>query len=290
MPIGAIVGGLGKLGGALGGLFGGGGEGGGSLGSILGSLFGGKTGLSQLLGLGLGAYGNSGAQGSAYEQMLQDFTRKGSTSDKSSGFQQAFEDPTFAQFRSDLMPLMKQEMRKANEPIYGDAQKAALMNQLNDLAGGATAALKSQLARSGATESGLLSQGLSDIQTNRFGQLSSFFSQLPFMENEARANRMNSLLGLATNWVGKAPLSYATTSSSTGTTEESGTSKTDRKLTQEGPSFGKQLAGDVGTIIGEGGFGTNQPRSDSKASTNVATGYKIPRNTFKNPFNIGGNV
>ena len=266
MPIGAIIPAIAS---GLGWLFSGGGGGSdsaGGIGSILGAL--------------LGAYGSSGTQGKTLQDLLEEYSKTGTSNTSTSGtttgagtttgLQQMLENPAFAQFRTNLIPLLSQQLNKAQQPIYGDAQKAQLMNQLNGLAGDAATSLRQSLSRSGGLDSGLLSQGLTDIGTQRFGQLSNFFSQLPFAESEAQAARMNPLLQMATGWVGAAPLSTATsgTTSSTGTTtgsesttvSESGTSKKTGTTTEQGPSFGKQLASDFGSLLG-GGLFSGKPKT-----------------------------
>lgn len=209
--------------------------------------------IAGILGSLLGALGGSGKQGN--QTTDQSSTSASTTTSKqtgqSTGYNQASENPLFAQFRSGLIPQFNQEMQRAQRPIYGDAQKAGFMNQLNDLTSGAMESMKGQLAGSGALSSGRFSTGMSDIMGSRLSQASQFYGQLPFQEEQARAGRVGNLLGAGMNWTGKAPISnaYGTTASqdTTSTTANAGAGTSN--TTNYGAPFLTNLASNLGGSI-----------------------------------------
>lgn len=106
----------------------------------------------------------------------------------------------------------------ANKPVYGDAQKADVLNNLNDLANASTKHLSSTLAGRGALGSGDFETGAGNIEQQRLGQLSGFYSQLPAMEDQAHLQRMMSALGFGAGLAGQMPVGQ--TSTGTGSSQE----------------------------------------------------------------------
>jgi hypothetical protein len=191
------------------------------IGGLVGKLAGNKTVQNTALGVGgaaLGALGSSGKQGS---------------NTTSSTIAQT-EDPAFAQYRQALMPLLTSELSQAQQPVFGDAQKTSFMTNLNNLAQSSMNALRSNMARFGGLSSGRYGAGLTNIQLGKLGQSANFFSQLPFMEAQARAERVQPLLNTALSWVGRPPTSTTTTGDTSA----------------YGPSFGSQFATDLGALGG----------------------------------------
>lgn len=172
------------------------------------------------------------------------------------GFEQAIEDSQMAEFRKSLAPLFQQELRRAQTPVYGEAQKASLLNSLNDLADASTSKLKNSLAASGALDSGAAASGEADILSGRNAQAAQFFSQLPFLEEQRRAGATAGLLGQATNWAGRAPTSVFRAGSAfgsgsggqTATSTSTGKKVNTGQQTQQGPGFGSNLAGGLGGL------------------------------------------
>jgi len=152
------------------------------------------------------------------------------------------------------------QLGRANQPIYGEAQKASFLSNLNDLSSAAGENLKQMLASSGSLDSGRAAQGFGDIERGRVGQAGQFFAGLPFMEQQAQSQRFNDLFGLANNFLATGPRGSRTTGGTTfnqtgeqtgeqtGTTTSSGTSS--GQTTQQGPSFGRNLAGNLGGFFG----------------------------------------
>lgn len=221
------------------------------------------------------AFGQSGKQGGAKQTQQQNQTQAQISKDDTSfqqgstttagktGFRRPEEDEDFSQFRTSLLPFFQNQLQRVNEPVFGEAQKAGFLSQLNELGASSAENLKQGLARSGASDSGRMSQGLTDIELGRNAQASQFFSQLPFMEQQAKQQRFGNLMGLATNFAGRAPIGEAYGESGTtqqeaageghdyrdtqGTTTGTGTATSE----QEGGSFLKNFLKNIGGI---GGF------------------------------------
>lgn len=125
------------------------------------------------------------------------------------------------------MPQIQGAISKANQPVYGDAQKASYLGGLDQLANSSIESLKQNLARAGALNSGRLSQGITDIGLNRNNQASQFFSQIPFLNRQATMQQLGQMFGAATGLISQAPRSQATTQTgtNTGTQEQQYNSK-----------------------------------------------------------------
>lgn len=207
-------------------------------------------GVGPLASAAIGAVGSGGKQGSQSYNGTQESTQKFNQSQNIDQFNEAVEDPAFSAFRNSLLPMVKQEIFKANQPIYGDAQKTKYLSDLNDLASGAMSSLKSSLAGRGALDSGVMSQAATDIENNRVGKATDFFSQLPFMEDQARTQKMQGLLGMSTSFAGRAPISQKVTgtNTSTGTNETKGTNVGTQ--TQNGPGFMGAFMNNLGGMMG----------------------------------------
>ena len=169
------------------------------------------SGLGGVASAGLGALGGSGQQ----SKMTQTQT----------------ESPETSQFRNGLFGTISDQIKSAQQPIYGDAQKAGYLSNLNDLANSSMKSLQGNLARVGGMGSGRHYSGLSDIAVNRDKSAAGFFSQLPFMEAQAQSQRLDPLLQIGAGLAGRSPLSTTSTMS--------------------GPNFGSNLASTLG------GMGSN---------------------------------
>lgn len=94
----------------------------------------------------------------------------------------------------------------ANKPTYGDAQKADVLNNLNDLANASAKHLNSTLASTGQLTSGANVVGQSNIEQQRMGQLSNFYTNLPAMEDQAHQQKMIQALGFGAGLAGQMPV------------------------------------------------------------------------------------
>ena len=149
------------------------------------------SGLGGVASAGLGALGGSGQQ----SKMTQTQT----------------ESPETSKFRNGLFDTITGQIKDAQQPIYGDAQKAGYLSNLNDLANSSMKSLQGNLARVGGLGSGRHYSGLSDIAVNRDKSAAGFFSQLPFMEAQAQSARLDPLLQVGAGLAGRSPISQTST-------------------------------------------------------------------------------
>lgn len=173
----------------------------------------------------------------------------------------------FSQFREGLLGQYNSELSKAqNETIYGPAQKAQYISGQNDLASAATEAAKAGLARMGRLNSGAADEAAGNIEYQKFGNISNFYSQLPFMESEARFNKVSPLLTAGMNWAGRAPVDQEIT----GNTSSTGTNQSQTIQQQQGAPWWKNMLYGIGGAMGRTGT------TGSSSSSN--SGYGIPYN------------
>jgi len=196
----------------------------------------------------IGALGSSGKQGS------QTTTQNIDTTSTQNQLMHNIEPDYFTNFRTGLLQQYQSELNKAqNEPVYGDAQKAAYTTQMNDSYGAGVGNIKNALAASGRTNSGVADTAYTDAALGRAGQMGQFYSQLPFAENEARYNKVSQLLGMGANWAGRAPIDQQVTG--TNTTKGTQTSQTQ----QNGPGFWQSFASGVAGQMGSPTFSNGAP-------------------------------
>ncbi len=156
-------------------------------------------------------------------------------------------------YQNTLFPGAQSLIAIANKPVYGDAHKADVLNNLNDLANAASAHLKSSLSGRGQLGSGEFETGLGNIEQQRYGQLSNFYSNLPALEDQAHQQRMAQALGLGAGLAAQLPVGQISNQSST-----SNGVQTEKDSTGLGAIVGA-LAGGVGSsLMGGvmGGFGS----------------------------------
>lgn len=143
----------------------------------------------------------------------------------------------------------------AQQPVFGGAQQANYLSNLNDLANNATKQLSSTLASKGVSNSGAFSQGATDISLNRLGQASSFFANLPFQEQQARLANEGNALGIATNIARSVPYGTTQSGTSSGTSDSNSNSQS---TTTQSPGLSGLVGGLLGIGLGglTGGFGS----------------------------------
>ena len=147
------------------------------------------------------------------------------------------------------------------------------MSNLNSLANAATNHLKQTLGGVGALDSGRFALGQTGIESSRVGNAAGFFGQLPYQEEMARRSNTNNLLGLASNWLGKAPVSYQTGGTQNQTSQGSSTSNTQGTQTQQGTPFAQGLANNLGGLAtnmaynGLPNFGQSDTSTQSTSQT-----------------------
>jgi len=128
-----------------------------------------------------------------------------------------------AQLQSSLAPHYASLVQEANQPVYGDAQKAGVLNNLNDLANASIKHLSSTLAGHGQLDSGQFTQGAQGIEQQRYGQASQFFSQLPAMERQAHMSNMMAALNGANAYASSVPMGQTSSGSSTSDSTQTST-------------------------------------------------------------------
>jgi hypothetical protein len=193
-----------------------------------------------IAGLGssaLGALGSSGKQGQTKSEQQSSSTQ---TTDMT---QTPNEQPYFADFRKGLIPQFDSMMRKAQQPIYGDAQKAGVISDANNIFNTGMQGLRGAMAAGGRLRSGAMESAGMGMGINRAGGIASFFSQLPAMEQQAQWAKAAPLLQAGMGWAGQAPVGQTTKGTQQMTGNASGTQ------TQYGPSFGQNMAYGMGGML-----------------------------------------
>lgn len=183
--------------------------------------------LGPAIGAIAGAFGGSGKQGGSKGTTNQTTANQGQTNQvtgqKYNGTRNdlttSIEDPLFQMGRYGLINTLGGEINRAqNTPIFGAAQQAQMLDTLNETSQNAFNRLKSNLASAGSLDSGRLGQGATDIELGRSGDISRFYRDLPFREEQARQARLNPLLETAAQFLGRPTPGQATTGEVAGTT------------------------------------------------------------------------
>lgn len=149
----------------------------------------------------------------------------------------------------------------ANKPVYGDAQKADVLNNLNDLANSASKHLNSSLASRGALGSGDFDLGQSQLEQQRFGNLSNFYSNLPALEDQAHQQKMLSALGFGAGLAGQMPVGQTSVGDASSTGQQQQTSSPGLSgilggvLGSVAGGLTGGLTGGLGSMLGGGSFG-----------------------------------
>lgn len=216
--------------------------------------------IKPAIGLGsalLGGIGGAGKQGA--QKMTSTNTTTGSAHDvaTTNQLQHIIENPLFSQFREGLLPEYAKELHNAQAPVFGQAQIADYMQNVNKLGKAATDSLTSGLARRGALNSGALVSGLGDIDRGIMSNKTSFLAQLPFQEAQAHADRVNPLLNMGINWAGRVPTDTQLTGTNVDDKTFNQSSVTNGMTEMQGPSMWRGLAGNLadGMLAGGGGYG-----------------------------------
>lgn len=219
------------------------------------------------LSLAQGLLGGGGQKQQSSTNQTQNIDRTSTTSQQQeqTGERTFQENPMYDLARQMLMGQMGAEFGNARKPVYGQPQQVQFMQKLNELTDAAMGQLKQTMGASGSLASGRFAGGAEGIQRDALKERVNFFSQLPFMEKQYGDNRMNGLMGLAAQWLGRGPVNERTTGSAsmTGTTNEKGTTTTTGNTTATTGGVGgwrgalSNLAGFGGSVLGDviGGHG-----------------------------------
>lgn len=138
------------------------------------------------------------------------------------------ENPLFKMFRESILPAISQQYADAQKPVYGDAQRAQVMNQANEAGQGAETAISNNAARRGTLNAGSTDAASNAVQQGIAGQNVAFSNQIPFLNQQAKFGNTQNLLGLATSFLGQSPIGSTTSSNQQGqantTQNQTGTS------------------------------------------------------------------
>lgn len=193
--------------------------------------------------------------------------------------------------RQSFGPYVSNIMSQAQQPVYGDSQTASYLQNLNSIANSATQTLNSNLAGHGVNNSGAYAAGATSIQNNRLGQASGFFSQLPFLQQQAMQQNQLAALAGGINLTGKAPIGQTSTGS--GSSNSQSETQTDPGLA----GLISSLAGlGIGAATGGGGLaglfgggGTPSPGPGSPSFINGIPGGNSPAGSWTPPTGFGAN-
>ena len=171
------------------------------------------------------------------------------------GLTMPIEDPLDYLFRQSLYGGLAKEFGKANKPLFGEAEKAGFLSDLNDLAGSSLTAIKGGLSGRGLLGSGFLDRAATDVETNRLSQYGAFLRDVPRLNNESRMKNVTSLLGLGGQFGALAPRGQFTSGSASQSgsqnQQSSGSRTTTGNMTgntvQQGPS---NVMGNIGGALG----------------------------------------
>lgn len=195
------------------------------------------------------------------------------------------------EYSSVLFPQANALIANANKPVYGDAQKADVLNNLNDLANASAKHLNSTLAATGQLNSGQDVVGQSNIEQQRMGQLSNFYTNLPAMEQQAHQQNMLQALGFGAGLTGQLPV---------GQTNIGDQSASGQTVTSSNPGLGGLvggllggvgsaltggLTGGLGSMASGGGFGAGFGQAMNPMGNFMNSIYGGPAGSPPNQFN-----
>lgn len=135
-------------------------------------------------------------------------------------------------------------MEEFDKPVFGPEQKASHFQDIDDLTQSGLKGIRNLMSASGRGRSGAMDEALGELGMDNARQKIGFMNNLPFMEAEAKFNRMMPMLQLGAGWAGQAPVSTHTTGSRTLT--QGGTQS------QQGPSFMRSFMSGLGGMMGYG--------------------------------------
>lgn len=147
-------------------------------------------------------------------------------------------------------PAVQSLVQKAGMPVFGTANTAQYLQGLNDSTNQGQSHLASSLAGRGILNSGAYATGASQLEQNRQSNMSNFYSQLPFQEQQAQQQNLSRALATGFALTGPSPTGQAQTSSQNSNSSGSSTTTTDPGLS----GLVSSLMG-VGLSAALGGFG-----------------------------------
>jgi hypothetical protein len=181
--------------------------------------------------------------------------------------------PLMSGFQSSLVPALSQMYAKAQQPIYGAQQIAAVANNGDAATDAASSALSSNLARRGILNSGASAAGQTQLQANNVANTTNFENQIPLLNTQNEEAQTNNVLGLAEGLTGKALSTNVQTGTGTGSNTSFGMGN--NTATAAGPAFGSGVLNSLGEGLqgaGKGGGGKTPTSGPGSPATPGAWG------------------
>ena len=214
------------------------------------------------------------------QEMIKQLTE---SSQQSSGtkqfdtFNEAIEDPRFSAFRQGLLPQFNQELNRVQRPIFGDAEKAGALQDINAQFAGIGDRINQQGAARGQLGSGLMPQLDLQAQLAGAGSRASFLGSLPMLEEQNRRQATAGLLGQGMQFAGRAPISQRSRGI------ESFESFTDAQERMERETQGTQVQQTAQPSMGQRALGAGLGIIGKPQGQQFGT--QVIGNTFFNPNN-----
>lgn len=183
------------------------------------------------------ALGGSGKAGPTSTKNVTGGTAGTSTGSSATNYTEA---PGILNFQESLLPAVSNLYQQAQQPVYGTAQEAQILNGADQATQAGQQALTGALARNGALTSGAAAAGDTALQAANTGSLTNFLTQVPYLNQQAELSNETNALNTAESIVGRAPVS---TNASGGSSTFGTNSNT---TTESGPAFGAAMANSLG--------------------------------------------
>ena len=179
----------------------------------------------------------SGGSSESLQQMLSSFTNGGSSTTTPN------QNPIFQQFQQSLLPAISSQYAAAQAPVYGQQQVGQVAQQGDQATKAATDANTARAARSGTLNAGNTAATNASAQQANTAATTGFEQQIPMLNQQAKFNQTQSLLGLATGFLGQSPIGQTTTSANQGSNASTQTGTN----TQTSSQFGNpSIVSDIG--------------------------------------------
>lgn len=140
------------------------------------------------------------------------------------------------------MQNISQGMNQSNQPLYGQAQQAQFLNNLNSLANSSINSLQGQMARMGGGNSGALEQGANAIGLNKMSQFGNYLANVPLMNRQAQLQSAQTYGGLGNSLMSVAPRTQFSSQTGNQFSQGTGTNQTTQK-------YDPSVMSDIGQTI-----------------------------------------
>ena len=210
-------------------------------------------------------------------------TQQGNTNQQGLNANLPVQLPWVAQMQQQNAIQAQNQYAQAQQPVYGDAQKAQFLQNQNQQEQQGQKALASQLASHGIQDSGATAAGLTSLEGGRQANIANYEAQVPLANRQARQAQESQALGLEMGAAAAPPTGNISTSSSTGSTSQQGDQTTTQTpglaglLTTLGGAAISGLTGGMGGGAGLGGLmGGSGGKGGAGAPQQMAFGNALP--------------